>query len=359
LKREEPTQLRRSSWDDWVRNAGVELAWVGDQPACVPRQPLPVDASYLFSPFRGWFDYLSHELRQADQHLSAVLVDWIGRLCSLLGLRKTVVLGAEPVSTNLYGPSDTSSLLASARLASARYPQHYLAIRNLTREHHAELIDGLTSQGFVALPARVIYEFKAPAQSNFSEGLDGGAARRPSHLSRDLKLLTKSGLLVSRPVTVDAHQAERLRAWYERIYLKKHSQLNAQYTADFFLGVINEGLMELLVLEQQGEWLGFALIYRRGNVATVPALGYSELCEPLGGYRLVFAAIYRQTVGLGLLLNYSSGAGDFKRKRGGVPLMEFTLLKAPKRSHWRKSGLAWIGRRLSHLSLQDLISRGA
>ena len=359
MKREEPVQLGRSSWDDWVRNAGVELAWVGDQPACIPRQPLPPDASYLFSPFRGWFDYLSHELRQAGQGLSAVLVDWVGRLCGLLGLQKTVVLGADPVSTNLYGPSDTSLLLESARLASARYPQHFLAIRNLTREHNAELIDCLASQGFVALPARVIYEFKAPAQNNCSEGLDGGAVRRPSNLSRDLKLLTKSGLLVSRPVTVDAHQAERLRNWYERIYLKKHSQLNAQYTADFFLGVINEGLMQLLVLEQQGEWLGFALIYRRGNVATVPALGYSELCEPLGGYRLVFAAIYRQTVGLGLLLNYSSGAGDFKRKRGGVPLMEFTLLKAPKRSHWRKSGLAWIGRRLSHLSLQDLISRGA
>lgn len=359
MKREEPTQLRRSSWDDWVRNAGVELAWVGDQPACVPRQPLPADASYLFSPFRGWFDYLSHELRQAGQYLSAVLVDWVGRLCGLLGLQKTVVLGAEPVSTNLYGPSDTSSLLVSARLASARYPQHYLAIRNLTREHHAELIDGLTSQGFVALPARVIYEFKAPAQSNLSERLDGGAARRPSHLSRDLKLLTKSGLLVSRPVTVDAHQAERLRAWYERIYLKKHSQLNAQYTADFFLGVINEGLMELLVLEQQGEWLGFALIYRRGNVATVPALGYGEPCELLGGYRLIFAAIYGQTVGESLLLNYSSGAGDFKRKRGGQPLLEYTLLRAPAASRYRRRLLLWLSDRLSRIQVGDLIRRGA
>ena len=359
MKREEPVQLGRSSWDDWVRNAGVELAWVGDQPACIPRQPLPSDASYLFSPFRGWFDYLSHELRQANQGLLAVLVDWVGRLCGLLGLRETVVLGAGPVSTNLYEPSDMAPLLESARLASARYPKHFLAIRNLTLKHHARLIDGLASQGFVALPARIIYEFEAPKAGDAGAVRELLPYRQPPNLVRDIKLLKKSGLTIKSYETIDRRQAELLRAWYDRIYLQKYSRLNAQYTTGFFLEVVCEGLMSLMVLEQDSEWLGFALIYRRGNVASVPALGYSESCESLGGYRLIFAAIYGQTVGQGLLLNYSSGAGYFKRKRGGIPLMEFTLLKAPRRSHWRRGGLAWIGRRLSHLSLQDFIARGA
>jgi hypothetical protein len=263
------------------------------------------------------------------------------------------------VSTNLYGPSDKDLLLESVRLASDRYPKHFLAIRNLTLQHHAEIIDGLVLQGFVALPARVIYEFEPPAQKSSRGGLDGGVERMPSHLSRDLKLLTKSGLLVTRPVTVDIHQAERLRAWYERIYLQKHSQLNAQYTAEFFLGVINQGLMELMVLEKQGEWLGFALISRRGNVASVPALGYGELCESLGGYRLIFAAIYGQTVGHGALLNYSSGAGDFKRKRGGQPHLEYTLLRAPAASKYRRGLLGWLADRLSRVRVDDLIRRGA
>jgi hypothetical protein len=320
---------------------------------------LPADASYLFSPFRGWFDYLSHELRQTDQGLSARLVDGIGGLCGLLGLRKTVVLGAEPVSTNLYGPSDTASLLAAARLASSRYPQHYLAIRNLTREHHAELIDGLTSQGFVALPARVIYEFEASTKGDGPAGASRGQSRLPSNLMRDLRLLEKSNLLVQTCDSLSREQAEYLASLYERIYVQKYSKLNARYTPDFFLGVVNTGLMSLCVLKSGDNWLGFALIYRRGNVASVPALGYSEACEPLGGYRLIFSAIYGQTVAQGLALNYSSGAGHFKRLRGARPIMEYTLLRAPQRAFCRRMTMAWVGRRLSRVGVDALIRRGA
>jgi hypothetical protein len=359
LKREEPPQFRRSSWDEWVCNAGVDLVWVGQQPVSIPRHPLPSDTSYLFSPFRGWFDYLAHELRQANQGLSAAMVKWAGWAFSLLGLRETIVLGAEPVSTNLYGPSDTDSLLEAARLASNLYRRRFVAIRNLTQDHHRELMHSLGSLGFVALPARVIYEFDAPTEQGSSNPADVRSLRRPSHLTRDLRLLKNSGLRVGRPAVIDEFQAERLRALYERIYIKKHSPLNAQYTANFFSGVINEGLMELLVLESEDDWLGFALIYKRGMVATVPALGYGETCEGMGGYRLVFAAIYEQTVGQGVHLNYSSGAGDFKRKRGGQPVLEYIMLRTPLASRYRGRLLRWLADRLSRIRVEDLIRRGA
>ena len=61
-----------------------------------------------------------------------------------------------------------------------------------------------------------------------------------------------------------------------------------------------------------------------------------------------------------MLLNYSSGAGDFKRKRGGVACLEYTMLKAPQNWHSTRSMiLSLLQRKGQGIRETDLIAWGA
>lgn len=334
-----------------MANASSQVDWVEGLPVTVPTQPLPVQTSYILSPCRGWFNYLAQELTAAGAPNASCLVVWAGGCARWLGMERMVVIGNGPVSTNLYSPSDFGALLSAASRAIQGYRHHFLAIRNLTREHHESLIQGLESLGFVALPARVIYEFSAVTWLK---------QKPPINLTRDLKHLSKSGVLVQTLPRLAPDQAQQMCELYHRIYLRKHSLLNAQYTPAFFLDMVNNGWMKLLsVSDREERLLGFALLYEQSGVLSVPAVGYSEFSESLGGYRLIFASIYRHAEHHGLLLNYSSGAGDFKRKRGGQPLLEYTLLRAPAASRTRRRLLRWLANRLSRIRVEDLIRRGA
>jgi len=354
LNLSEPVLGRPASWDDWLTNAGCDLHWQFGQPVSLSRQPLAPDATYIFSPFRGWFDYLAHELRGQSRPWSARLVGLLAWVARLLGFERMGVIGAGPVSTSLHQPSDFDAILAATRQSVQRDPSRTFAIRNLTTVHHAPLMQALAGLGFVRLPSRVVYEFDGRPNQQQAAGL-----KTPSHLARDLKQLDKSGLRVCRPKTISMEQAGKLRQLYQRIYLDKYSPLNAQYTDRFFFDVVNTGVMRLVTLEAAGEWMGFALLMQVGEQASVPALGYSTDCEALGGYRLVFAAIFRETVLQGLLLNYSSGAGDFKRKRGATPVLEYTMVRAPTGARLLSWLLAMAERVAVRLKAEDLMARGA
>jgi len=75
---------------------------------------------------------------------------------------------------------------------------------------------------------------------------------------------------------------------------------------------------------------------------------------------MLFAAVHQHTLQHKLLLNYSSGAGDFKRKRGAMPHLEYTLLRAPQRYRaWQKKWLRWIETQTATICANDLIALGA
>jgi hypothetical protein len=92
----------------------------------------------------------------------------------------------------------------------------------------------------------------------------------------------------------------------------------------------------------------------------VPALGYDSEIDLQGSYRVLFAAIYSHAKHQGVLLNYSSGAGDFKRKRGGTPYLEFTYLSCPQNSNYlQKFALSFVSKKASTIDAQKLIALGA
>jgi hypothetical protein len=336
---------------DWVSNACASMLWEGNTkvPISIAFPARQKNTSYLFSPRSGWFDYLTHEYRH--QPVVAFLIATLGKLSYFLGIDKTIFVGNYPISTSIWTSEQENDLPSIANKMRGLNPGYFIGIRNLLPQRHPILISNLKSLGYLVIPSRVIYEFDLRCEN----------APIPSHLKRDLALLKKFNLDVQICSRLDQDSLICIHDLYQKIYLHKHSLLNPQYTVQFFDDVVNRGVMSCLLVRGENQQIcSFALLLKTDLTLSVPALGYDTKFSLEGSYRVLFAAIYTYAKDQRLLLNYSSGAGDFKRKRGGIGHLEYTYLICPFKSYGiKKFILALVAKKTASLKAQDLIELGA
>ena len=335
-----------------MENAGATLSW------CDLGEPLAVTVSegrgieeqcFITSPKIAWFDYVAHEIER--HRLLSWALHALGRWANSLGMGHQCVIANFPISTNIWTPEQLKRIPELCARVIKAQPHRFIFVRNVQVQHHADLLKQLKGFGFYALPARVVYEFD----------LRQGANKKSSQLMRDMKGREKLDLQCEILSKLTSEESQHLQMLYERIYILKHGPFNAKYTPCFFADMVNEARMTCLVMKNaQGRIQAFALLHQVGDTLTVPALGYDLGPGDLGLYRALCVEIFRLTLRRGLLLNYSSGAGEFKRKRGGQPHLEYTLVKPPQSYFpWKARLLGCLelwGSRLSHL---DLIAWGA
>lgn len=348
-----PAVWPRAPLSTWIANASADLLWHG--PATLPvsraHRQRASDATYLTAPRTAWCDYPAAELHRRGAHRAATVVSGLGQCLAGLGVDRMIFIGNYPVSTSDW-PAETFPALADAAEDMGRaYPDYFIGVRNILPHRHGALQQQLEAAGFLALPARVVYEFDCTVPP----------AKLPAHLRRDNKALRTSGLQSVIRNRLSPADLARIHALYGRIYLDKHSQFNAQYHPAFFRDHLDAGVMQCLLLNTaHGEIAAFALLCEQASTLTVPALGYDPQTPVAGLYRLLFAAIYDVAQQRRIRLNYSSGAGDFKRKRGGCPHLEWTYVRAPRRSgkalRWL---LAALSRRAGRVPLAQWLHHGA
>ena len=342
----------RVALSDWLVNAGAQIDWIETQGGAMavtrsvtPRIP---HMAYITSLRSHWFDYLAHELGRPS--LRKWLVEAAGQLARLCGLDRLSLIGNEPVSTVLRQPALKACLPEIAEREYQNYPRHWIGIRNLLHSQDQDVIGSLLGNGYCLIPTRVVYLFDARQ----------GSLPLPSHLKRDRKLLEKSGLTGTVTHTVSHDECIAITTLYHGIYLAKHSPLNADYRPLFFSDMINSGLMECLLLKDtDGVIRAFALLQRLGTDLVVPAVGHDTSNSDAGYYRQLFAALSLYAEQHRLRLNYSSGAGDFKRKRGGIPELEYTAIKAPRRSVISPWLIKALSASLRQVTREMMIENGA
>ena len=341
----------RESLSIWMHNANAEIQWLGAQQIAVTQTNAQrsTDATYLTSLRSGWFDYAAEEL--GSNRFASLGVRILGRVAQFAGLDRLVLLDNLPISTNEHLACNTVEIAQLSQVLSELHPDHFIGVRNVLPHKNADLMRELKQQGFVSLPARVIYEFDLRQEPS----------KKPSHLMRDFSALKKSSFESCVLNEISNLQANQLRQLYQSIYIEKHSALNPQYSSQFFSDMLQSQVMRCLLLRDYNQDVrAFAMLYQVGDTLTVPALGYDRALENIGLYRMLFASIYQYALNSKLLLNYSSGAGDFKRKRGATPHLEYTLLRAPLRYRlWQKKWLRWIETQTATLGASDLIALGA
>ena len=150
-----------------------------------------------------------------------------------------------------------------------------------------------------------------------------------SDVKKDLKAL--DSLTDYRPVShqmITVEDAPRITELYKMLYLEKHSRLNPIYTQKFVEHALSDGWLDFYGLRHiSGRLDGVFGCFKRGVLASTPFIGYDTARTSCRGfYRLLVAMLLRVTAENRWLLNYSSGAGEFKRRRGAVASWEWNAL---------------------------------
>ena len=326
-KPEPPTRLAERAWVTclWSGSAGYAIdEWAARQDprwgrALRPFARLTAGLSWMLGPWRG-----------------------------------AVQVGSWPLSTSLRETLRVVDLLGVLDAAIERFPDCPIALRHVFADSPPELLEALAERGFRALPARVVYD------------LDAAQVSKPaaSHLKRDLALLARSDLTVIADSDFTHEDIEAALHMYQVIYRRRHSLRNPDYSAGFIQWARQRGLIELLGLRSAtGQLRAFAARHDQGATTSVPLLGYDLEADRRDGlYRQLVAALVREAGVRNQRFDFSSGAGDFKRKRGFEPRLEMTMVRAPSQSllQWPVGlALRLAAAGTSFLSMERLIAAGA
>ena len=307
------------------------------------------DLSYPCSLMTQYVRYPLAELSLL-QSSSARLAAW-GGLHALGGVLhmgtadRTVQWSSGLLSTNLHGPSILEDAHAVTHSLVRSFPDHAVLIKNIHAFTDSSLATGLEALGYDLITSRQIYFFDGKSSNYLSR----------SDVKKDIKNLR--GLQDYSIVNHQDFRAEdigRITELYAKLYLNKHSRLNPQYSELFVKRAWQERLLEFKGLRHDsGRIDAVYACYRSGEVTSTPFIGYdTALPDQNGFYRLLVAMLLRDVSEAKILLNYSSGAGEFKRRRGGEPCIEWNAvytrhLPSPRRMAYRILGslLNRVGRR--------------
>jgi len=247
-----------------------------------------------------------------------------------LGLFESLLLAAEAdrivqwnswmFSTNPTPEDISESIGPVTRRLVTEFPDHAVVLRNVDDVASPGLADQLVRSGYRLLTSRIVYGFDARNQP----------WKPTSTLKRDLKEFSgDTTLRWVPPWEIQLSEAGRIAQLYRMLYLDKHSRLNPQYDEPFVQAALRDHWLEFHGLRDRiGRLVGvFGFFTLGGCVTTVPFIGYdTTLPAETGLYRRLFTGIHREVDHRRQLLNYSSGAGEFKRRRGGMATVEYNAI---------------------------------
>ena len=298
------------------------------------------EVSYVVSPLNAYGGYTDSELTRLQRPwLAWPLLRFVHASSGLLSaarLDRLVQVNNWLLSTNLYPPSwSGDDLGAITELLLMQWPDHTFGFRSLNRFSNPGLIDRMRDLGYLAIPSRQVYIFdtrageRSPCLARHNTKIDGS-------------LLRKSGYEVVAGRDLAAGDYERLERLYNLLYIEKYCALNPQFTAEWLRRGERDGWLEIRALRgAAGRIDGVVGWFANEAIITAPIVGYdTSLSQRAGLYRLLTRLCIEEAAKRRLVLNFSSGAAEFKRLRGGVPEIEYSLvyvrhLSKGRRAAWR------------------------
>lgn len=306
--------------------------------------------SYVCSPFTANISYAKDELGLLQNPLLEntlkVGMTLAGRFLKLGKINKTVSLNNWLVSTNLLPKINPYELQKTTQKLIQDYPNHSLSIRSLNTAHNDELMQFLSDQGWLLIPARQVYLFDT----------DHSWWKR-NHTKKDQSLLRKveagkTSLKWLKPEDLQPHHFKNIQQCFRQLFIEKHSRYNPAFSESFLKALHDNEIIEFhSFADETGRIVASIGLFTQQNIITTPIVGYdTSLPKELGLYRLLMAVLLRLTYERQQPMNLSSGAGGFKRARGGEPTLEYTAFYCRH--------LPWY-RRSIHNAFSNLVNRYA
>lgn len=209
------------------------------------------------------------------------------------------------------------------------FPSHGLLLKALNLKEDERLFKLLTAASWHNLSSRQVFIF---------DGVEAGFLKKDP-VKRDRKLFKKYSYKI---VELKPQDLDRALELYCMLYLEKHSQYNPRYTNSFIKLCYESGVLKFLGLyNEEGRLDGVAGLFRQGTDVFNPFIGYdTSVDQNIGLYRMLCSAILDVAAEEQLVLNFSSGAAEFKRRRGGKPVFEYQSLfikhlSAARKGSWQ------------------------
>ena len=289
--------------------------------------------TYTVSPFTHYFSYAQEEAaRELPRNWQLVAQPLLSALASAARAEqfdRVVYVNNWLLSTNLYPALEPSSIKRLARYLPKVFPERAVIFRSLDVREHPVLISALITCGYRPVLSRQVY-YQDPSE-----------ALKKRQLKEDARILRQNGYRVKAGEAFSETDVERAAELYQLLYLKKYSGYNPDFSVEFFRLALREKLFCFLGLEKEGRLDGVLGYVVRNGVMTQPIFGYdTALPQDLGLYRSLSLLTLRTGLERGLLVNASSGVGEFKRQRGGAAAAEYNLvysdhLPLARRWPWR------------------------
>ncbi len=278
---------------------------------------------YICCPSVAYLDYAEDELRhfKARPWLKWVLRGLIGAARPLLrcsGFDRQVQPNNWLVSTNIVPDLTAEQIAGVTESLVKQWPGHVVLWRSFNDLCHGQLLQRFKACGYSALPSRQIYIFDARG--------DAPTVHRDE--ARDRRLLDRTDYRVVGPDEIGPADFERMAWLYQKLYLDKYTRLNPRYTPLFMQWAHQSGMLSFHGLRNGGGVLdGVIGFFEQGDTLTAPIVGY-DTGQPaeVGLYRRLMAMALLRARDRRMLYNMSAGAAAFKRYRGGVAAVEYSIV---------------------------------
>jgi len=324
--------LSDAAWLARATQKGAEH-WLDNASGCIRSvdldgyaQPLLLSedtptTSYVASLASAWVRYpaeeAQHQLPPAFRHVARAVTAPASVLLRAGGLHRAAVLGNWLVSTNLYPQTSAKAWRAARDAALALSADRPLAVRSVCAGVNPQLPQMLLEDGWLLVPARQVY---------LCDPSDPEVWKR-NNVRNDKRLLGKSDVEVVGPKEISDRDLPRLRHLFRSVFMDKHSTLNPDFSNAYFTACHQTHLLEFYALRHEGTLVGVMGLMERHGWVTTPLLGYDTTKpQSLALYRRLMLLMLTESARRQARLHYSSGAGAFKRARGGEPALEYTAL---------------------------------
>ncbi|CAN8142307.1 GNAT family N-acetyltransferase [Thiomicrorhabdus sp. 6S2-11] len=279
------------------------------------------DNSYICSFYGAYIDYAREELDLIPSawqrwllHKASYLA---GSWLKMAQINQSVCLNNWLFSTNPMCELPSEDLQEITQKLVHQNPFYNLSIRSLNEQHNAKLIQTLKQQGWLLLPARQVYLFSK----------DGDWPKR-NNVKNDFRLLRKTELTLLNPSEHNREHFDEIEACFKQLFIEKHSSLNPQFSAPYLFELHRQHLLEFFSFcDADGKILATLGVFTHNGIMTAPIVGYDTTApKNLGLYRLAIAQLLKLAQERNMDVNLSSGAAQFKRNRGGTPIIEYSAI---------------------------------
>lgn len=338
--REYLVPLIRDGVKDYIANADTVMMVIKIGQAVLPItiNCREYDNSYVCSPYTHYVSYALEELRElnnpgAEKCLAGIL-RILGFFLRQTECNKVVHVNNWLLSTNLYPDLTENAVIALICFLKKAFPTHALVFRSLNDKVNRKILQLLKEIGCMPVASRQIY------------GIDLSRGVLPSvyDVKNDLKLFVNTSYEIVPHSSFTAEDVPRIVELYSMLYLSKYSRHNPWFTEKFMQQALRTGIFTFIGFKKDDRLDAVLGFFQRNGAMTTPIFGYdTNQPKSAGLYRLLSIQIMMEATERKIYLNNSSGAAQFKRNRGAMGEIEYSMIYHRHLPWWRKAPWTILG----------------